>query len=118
MEMAEILKSVKDLQRQEKTIELAPGLVLTLSTLGYGEQLDCMSELEKKKDIGNVQFMQEAQMSTLARATRSVNGKVFSLPEMTDIYKSMQFTVVQKIHEIYAEMLKQQESTLEYLKKN
>ena len=110
------LSSILQLGRIEKTKEVFKGLALTLQTLSASHQQKILAALpsDTQDALGRYATL---QIETLASATVAMNGVKADVAVWKKMYSEMQNRVLQEIYSFYVELVEEQNSVMDSLKK-
>jgi len=114
--MREELRSLIQLGRVEKDIEVNDKLKVTVHTLSVLEQQGVMENLPVK-DMSEVAKFVHLQKLTLTHATKKINDLEVTTEEAKEFYDSLQYSVLAEIFTKYSMLSEDQEKALEELKK-
>ena len=111
------LSSILQLGRIEKTKEVFKGVALTLQTLSASHQQKILAALpsDTQDALGRYATL---QIETLASATVAMNGVKADYVTWKKMYSEMQNRVLQEIYSFYVELVEEQNSVMDSLKKN
>jgi hypothetical protein len=110
------LSSVLQLGRIEKTKEVFKGLSITLQTLSASHQQKILAALptDNQDALGRYATL---QIETLASATVAMNGVKADYASWKSMYSEMQSRVLQEVYSFYVELVEEQNSVMDSLKK-
>ena len=110
------LSSVLQLGRIEKTKEVFKGLSITLQTLSASHQQKILAALpsDNQDALGRYATL---QIETLAAATVAMNGVKADYASWKTMYSDMQSRVLQEVYTFYVELVEEQNSVMDSLKK-
>lgn len=110
------LNSILQLGRIEKTKEVFKGLSITLQTLSASHQQKILAALpsDNSDALGRYATL---QIETLASATVAMNGVKADYANWKTMYSEMQSRVLQEIYSFYIELVEEQNSVMDSLKK-
>jgi len=110
------LSSVLQLGRIEKTKEVFKGLSITLQTLSASHQQKILAALptDNQDALGRYATL---QIETLAAATVAMNGVKADYASWKTMYSDMQSRVLQEVYSFYVELVEEQNSVMDSLKK-
>ena len=110
------LNFVLQLGRVEKTKEVFKGLSITLQTLSASHQQKILAALPSDSTDALGRFA-TLQIETLATATVAMNGIKTDQAEWRKMYSGMQSRVLQEVYSFYNELVDEQNSVMDSLKK-
>lgn len=110
------LSSVLQLGRIEKTKEVFKGVSITLQTLSASHQQKILAALpsDTQDALGRYATL---QIETLAAATVAMNGVKADYASWKPMYAEMQSRVLQEVYSFYVELVEEQNSVVDSLKK-
>ena len=114
--MREELRSLIQLGRVEKEIEINEKLKVTVHTLSVLEQQKVMESLPIS-DMSEVAKFVHLQRLTLIQVTTKINGLDVTIEEAKEFYDSLQYSVLAETFTRYSSLTDDQEKALEELKK-
>lgn len=110
------LKSLSQLGRIEKEIEINKELRVKLHTLSTIEQQLALSSVPETIENVTARFS-FLQVAVLAQATSHVNGEAITKADATTFYNDMQYNLLSEIFTAYSDMSGEQTNVMEELKK-
>jgi hypothetical protein len=110
------LKSLAQLGRIEKEFEVVPGVKVKFHTLSVVEQQKALASIPDNvlDDNARWAYMQQA---ILVHATDSVNDQKPELAALRELYGTMQYSILVEFFTRYLEVVADQNSILDELKK-
>lgn len=110
------LDSILKLGRIEKEYEVFKDFKVKLHTLTAQEQQEALSSVPDKiqDDVTRFSFLQQA---LVVQATDKINGETHSKEELRKFYGELQNSLLQSVFNHYLELINEQNTTFDELKK-
>lgn len=110
------LKSLAQLGRIEKEVEVNKELRVKLHTLSTIEQQVALSSVPETIENVTARFT-FLQVSVLTQATDAVNGEAITKDQAKEFYDNMQYNILSEIFTAYSDVAGEQSKVMEELKK-
>ena len=110
------IKTLSQLGRVEKEIELNKELRVKLHTLSALEQQTALSSVPENIENVAARFAM-LQVSVLTQAVDSINGEAISKDQAKELFNTMQYSILSDLFTAYSEMSNEQTQVMEELKK-
>jgi len=113
------LTDITQLGRIEKTKEILKGVVVTLQSLSATHQQKILESLPPQSTDALAKFTC-MQIDTLVYSTVSINNKRYNdenRAELRVFYSNLQNKVMQEFYNLYSELITEQNSVIDSLKK-
>ncbi len=114
--MKDELKSILQLGKIQKDIELHKELTITLHTLSVLEQQRVMEKLPANDTTEVAKFVHLQRLS-LIEATDKINGMDVTIEESEEFYNALQYSVLAEAFTKYSLLAEDQDKVLTELKK-
>lgn len=110
------IKSLAQLGRIEKEVEVNKELRVKLHTLSALEQQAALSSVPENVENVAARFAM-LQVSVLSQATDAINGEAITKDQAKELYTNMQYSILSDIFTAYSDMSNDQTQVMEELKK-
>jgi len=110
------IKSLAQLGRIEKEVEINKELHVRLHTLSVTEQQIALSSVPEAVENVTARFTY-LQASILTQATDAVNGESITKEQAKELYDNMQYNILSDLFTAYSEVAGEQSKIMEELKK-